>query len=538
MRTTTAGTTGTGGVRGTRGDVLLGFVGSVMLSIGTYGLADIPRNDATLANLGLAPMSYGHGKSLSWITFWLGVALLAIAWVRIGRALRSGSCTLDLRGTRLAVCAWAAPMLLAVPVFSRDVYAYLGQALVLAHGFDPYQDGPAHHAGPVVDSMAQIWAPTTSPYSPAFLLIARGVVGVAGENVFAGVLLMRLVLLVGFALALWALPALARRFGRSGRAALWLVLLNPLLLTHLVAGAHVELLMMGFLAAGLAVAVRGAPIAVGPLPAVSAPVYGLLLLGIAASIKITAAIAIPFVVWIWLAEYRNRDEAQGSVAPAAVVRIFAATALIPAAVFGLFTLWLGLGAGWINGLAWASKIINPFTIPSLVGQIITYAASPWQVWNQQEVLPVTRAIGTVVLGLTLVWLWWRFREDAHRAIAGVAWAMLALLLLEPSTLPWYYVWALVPAVAFVLPTRVQQLVVGISVYFLVVFQPDDSIAFYKPVESLIAIALAVLAAVSLVRRDPLRLGTACRRWLGLNPVKSDDAGTLAVVGNSTAGADQ
>lgn len=470
-------------------DAVLGFLGSLMLSAGTYGVADVPRNDATLADLGLAPMTYGSGKLLAWLIFWLGVALMVVAWIRIGRALLNGAGDLDLRGTRWTVCAWAAPMVFAVPVFSRDVYAYLGQAWVLAQGFNPYHDGPAHAPGPIVDSMAQIWAPTTSPYTPAFMLVARGVVAVTGENVIAGVFVMRLVLLIGLALSLWALPALAGHFGAPRRLALWLVLLNPMLLAHLVAGPHLELLMMGFLAAGVVVAVRGNPVA------------GLLLLGVAASIKITAAVAIPFVVWIWLDQLRARR----AVTPADRVGVFAATALIPAAVFGVFTLILGLGVGWLNGLTWASRIINPFSIPTLVGHLVTYVAAPLHVWNLQEVLPVTRGIGSVVLAILLVWLWWRFRSDSRAAVAGAAWAMLAVLLLEPSTLPWYYVWTLVLAVAFDLPLWVRQVVVGVSVFFLLTFQPDDSITFYKPVESLIALAVAVLAALALRRADPLRL---------------------------------
>lgn len=483
-------------------DAVLGFLGSLMFSVGTYGLADIPRNDSTLADLGLAPFTYGHGKTLAWLVFWGGALLMVIAWVRMGGALdtpsgrrTSGRAPLDLRRARWTVGAWAAPMVFAIPVFSRDVYAYLGQAIVLAEGFNPYLDGPAHHPGPAVDSMAQIWAPTTAPYTPAFLLLARGVVGVTGENVWAGVFLMRLVLLVGLALCLWALPALATRFGASPVMALWLVLLNPMLLAHLVAGPHVELLMMGFLAAGAAVAARGRP------------AVGLLLLGIAASIKITAAIAIPFVFWMWLDQLRTRRP----VTPRDRAGVFAASALIPAAVFGAFTLLLGLGVGWLNGLSWASRIINPFSIPTFAGHVVTYVAAPFRVWNLQEVLPVTRGIGSVVLAVLLVWLWWRFRADTRSAVAGAAWAMLAVLLLEPSTLPWYYVWTLVLAVAFPLPLWVRQIVVGVSVFFLIVFQPDDSILFYKPLETVIALALAVLAAVSLGRRDPLRLD-ALRRW--------------------------
>nr|WP_026919534.1 polyprenol phosphomannose-dependent alpha 1,6 mannosyltransferase MptB [Gordonia shandongensis] len=475
-------------------DALLGLVGSLLVFAGSYGLADVPRNDATLEGLGLAPMTYGYGKTLSGFAFWLGIALMVIAWVRIGRDHRR----MSLRATLTTIGAWTVPLMFAVPTFSRDVYAYLGQAAVLQHGFDPYTDGPAHNPGPIVDSMAQIWAPTTSPYSPAFMLLMRGVVGIAGDNVFAGVFLVRLVLLPGLLLTMWAVPRIAAHFGASRRLGLWLVLVNPMLLVHLVAGPHLELLMMGLLAAGVALVLDGRH------------VVGLLVLGVAASVKITAAIAIPFVLWIWIDHRRTarRTESPDAAEPvgfAERVRLFVATAGIPAAVFGGFTLTLGLGVGWINGLSYASRIINPFTIPIAVGHVVTYAVAPLTVWNLQEVLVVTRFLGSLALAVILVTLWWRSRGGERAATAAMAWAMFALLLLEPSTLPWYYTWVACIAVAFTLPMWARQWVVGVSVFFLITFQPDDSILFYKPLESAMALALSVLAAVSLRRRDPLRL---------------------------------
>ncbi|WFN91383.1 alpha-(1-_6)-mannopyranosyltransferase A [Gordonia sp. PS3] len=475
-------------------DACLGFLGVLLVVAGSYGLSDVPRNDATLADLGLAPMTYGHGKTLSGFAFWTGIALMVIAWVRIGRSPER----MSLRATMATVGAWTAPLMFAVPTFSRDVYAYLGQASVLMHGFDPYTDGPAHRPGPIVDSMAQIWAPTTSPYSPGFMLLLRGIVGITGDNVFAGVFAIRVALLPGLLLTMWAVPRIAAHFGASRRLGLWLVLVNPMLLIHLVGGPHLELLMMGFLAAGVALALEGRHVA------------GLAVLGLAISVKVTAGIAIPFVMWIWLDHLRKRRAADPAAPTPLIawrdrVAIFVATGAIPAAVFGAFTVILGLGLGWMNGLSYASRIINPFTVPIFIGHIVTYAAAPFATLNLQAVLVVTRAIGSVALALILVYLWWRSRRDERSAMAGMAWAMLALLLLEPSTLPWYYTWVACLAVAFTLPMWVRQVVVGVSTFYLIVFQPDDSILFYKPLETLMALAFAVLAAVSLRRRDPLRL---------------------------------
>jgi alpha-1,6-mannosyltransferase len=466
-------------------DSVMGFAGAFAVTIGTYGLADVPRNDATLADLGLAPMTYGHGKTLSGVVFWLGVTLMIWAWVRIGRAPHA----MSLRATVTTVLAWAAPLMLAIPVYSRDVYAYLGQAMVLADGFDPYQDGPAHGPGPIVDSMAQIWAPTTSPYSPAFMLLARGVVAVTGQNVFAGVIAFRIVLLPGLLLALWAVPKIAAHFGASRRRGLWLAVLNPMLLIHLVGGPHAELLLMGVLAAGVALVLDGRHI------------LGLLVLGCAGSLKVTAFIAVPFVVWIWI-DHLRRERA---VSVRDGVGVFAATAAIPLAVFGAFTAVLGLGIGWTNGLTFADRIINWFTLPSLVGHVASYVLAPFHVWNLQAILPVTRLIGQVVLAALLVWFFFRGRGDERSAMKCMCWAMFAVLLLEPSTLPWYYSWVTVLVVAFTLPMWARQTIVGASAFLLIVFQPDDSIVFYKPVETLLALALSVLAAVALRRADPLRL---------------------------------
>ncbi|MGC4934952.1 alpha-(1-_6)-mannopyranosyltransferase A [Gordonia sp. DT30] len=483
-------------------DLRVGLLGSILVCLGGFSVADIPRNHPGLSSLGLDAITYGHGKTLGAIVFWVGVAAMIFAWVRLGRQLCNpaipDSHTPSVATLRWTVLGWSVPLCLTVPLFSRDVYAYLGQGAVFVAGFDPYADGPAHHPGPVLDSMAQVWASTTAPYGPMFMAITRGVAEVSGGHVLTGVWLMRLVLLPGLLLSLWAIPRLATHFGASPKAGLWLALLNPMVLIHLVGGPHVELLMMGVLAAGLALTVQGRHVA------------GLTVLGLAVSIKVTAGVAIPFVLWIWLSHIRS----QRPVTPTDVARVLAVVIAVPVAVFAAWTAALGLGLGWLTGLGWADQIINWFTLPTAAAHLVTLLAAPFTSLNLWPVLTVTRAIGAVSLAIILVILWWRFRRDERSAMAGLAWAMLAVLILEPSTLPWYYTWVLVVAVAFTLPGWVRAVVVGISTFMLIVFQPDDSIVFYKLPEVLLAAALSVLAAVSLVHPDPLRLGQGARRLWG------------------------
>ncbi|MCX2963863.1 alpha-(1-_6)-mannopyranosyltransferase A [Gordonia aquimaris] len=476
-------------------DLLLGTAGSVAVCVGSFGVGDIARNNTVAQDLGLSMITYGHGKTLFGTIFWLGVATMIIAWVRLGRTLlaaRGSSARAALptvRTMQTGVLMWAAPLAVAVPVYSRDVYAYLGQGAVFREGFDPYADGPAHHAGPLLDSMAQVWASTTAPYGPFFVGVTRVVTEITGDHAILGVYAMRLVLLPGLLLALWSIPRLANHFSASPQSGLWLAVANPMILIHLVAGTHVELLMMGILVAGVALAVSGRHAA------------GLAVLGIAISIKVTAGIAIPFVVWIWLAHIRARRPARVTD----VAGVFAAVIVIPVAVFTVWTAVVGLGLGWLTGLGWADRIINWFTVPTLAAHVVTIVAAPFTALNLQPVLTVTRAVGAVVLAIILVALWWWGRRDERRAMAAMVWAMLAVLLLEPSTLPWYYTWVLGLAAAFTVRPRICAVVVFVSTFMLIVFQPDDSILFYKLPETLLAIALSALAATALLRPDPLRL---------------------------------
>lgn len=489
---------------GMRGDLVLGTAGAALVCVGSFGVGDIARNNPVAQDLGVAAITFGHGKTLFGTLFWIGVATMVIAWVRLGRSVAgpsSGPQTVpSLRTLRRGILAWAAPLAIAVPVYSRDVYAYLGQGAVFREGFNPYSDGPAHYPGPILDSMAQVWATTTAPYGPLFVGLTRAVTEVTGDHVILGVYAIRLMLLPGLLLMLWAIPRLAEHFSVSPQAGLWVVAANPMVLIHLVAGSHIELLMIGLLVTGVTLTVTGHHRS------------GLAVLGLAVSVKVTAGIAIPFVLWIWLSHLRSEGR---QVRIRTIVGVFAAVAAIPLTVFGIATAAVGLGVGWLNGLAFADQIINWFTLPTLAAHVVALIAAPFTALNLVPVLVITRAVGAVVLAALLVTLWWRYRRDERTAMTGMVWAMVAVLLLEPSTLPWYYTWALSLAVALTLPERVRALVVGVSTFMLIVFQPDDSIVFYKVPEVLLALALSLLAAISLRRPDPLRLGVAARRvWNG------------------------
>ena len=155
---------------------------------------------------------------------------------------------------------WMLPLLVAPPMYSKDVYSYLAQSQIARNGLDPYRVGPAPGLG--LDhvftlSVPSLWRETPAPYGPLFLWIGRGISELTGENVVAAVLCHRLVVLAGVGLIVWATPRLARRCGVAEVSALWLGATNPLLFMHLVAGIHNEALMLGLMLTGTEFALRG-----------------------------------------------------------------------------------------------------------------------------------------------------------------------------------------------------------------------------------------------------------------------------------------
>src|SRR4030095_10973261 len=153
---------------------------------------------------------------------------------------------------------WSAPLVLAPPMFSRDVYSYLAQGALVWQGLGPYAVGPAAlGAGhPLTAQVHPLWLDTPAPYGPVFLALAAAVVGLSGTHIVVGVLGMRLSALASVAALALAIPRLAARHRVDAGRALWLAVLNPLVLLHAVAGAHNDALMTALLVLGLLLAAK------------------------------------------------------------------------------------------------------------------------------------------------------------------------------------------------------------------------------------------------------------------------------------------
>ncbi|MEU8894320.1 alpha-(1-_6)-mannopyranosyltransferase A [Nocardia sp. NPDC048505] len=494
---------------------LMGFVGAVMITFGGFGAGSVRKVDPLLESWHLSWLRFGHGLVLSSMVVWIGVLLMITAWVRLGRTTigtgdRVGA-DVTLNELRAIVGIWVFPLLFAVPMFSRDAYSYLAQGALLRDGFDPYAVGPVANPGVLLDNVSAVWTSTTAPYGPIFLLLARGITAITGDNVVAGTIGLRLVMLPGLALMMWAVPYLTKHLGGKPTVALWLAVLNPLVLIHLIGGVHNEMLMVGLMCAGIALVLERHHVA------------GIMVVAIGVAIKATAGIALPFLVWIWMLHEKEKRAAERLGKPTDDPAVIDTDAAAPsrdmphpafvfakiaglgllafAAVFAAATLIAGVGIGWLQALQGSNKIINWLSLPTAIAEIVALI-SPLE---RAPVLDITRLMCELALALTLVLVWWRFRHSEREAVLGITIAFVAIVILSPAALPWYYSWPLALAAGFALSTRTLMVLVGLCTWLMLVFTPDGNIGLYNFWHVAAATFAAVVAALSLRKVDPLRL---------------------------------
>lgn len=467
------------------GTVLLGVAGSVLVAAMAVGAGGILVTDPLITGGPLAWIRYGHGRDLATVALYVGVGLLVWAWVRLGRDVLAGTATMQ--HVQVAGAVWVAPMMLSPPLFTRDVYSYLAQGALALRGLDPYQLGPAKlPPGALADNVHYVWQTTPAPYGPLFILIAKTMNRVTGENLILGVIGLRLVLVTGLAVLLIALPKLADQLGGNPTVALWLVIANPMTVVHLAGGPHNDLLMIGLLAAGTL------------LVLVNRPVGGIALVTAAMAVKASAGIALPFLVWVWAARLPGGRRAQLLQAGAGSLAVFGS-------VFTSITVLSGVGLGWIPALNAPSLIVNWMSLPTAAGQLTHTLATPFAGVSDHPFIVVCRLLGSGVFLAILARQWWLAREGGPAAIRRAALVLLWAALLAPATLPWYLTWGLVLSAAFPWPRRSLAWAVAGSTWLVLCTYSTGEDAFSAWPYQLGMVIAALVAGSALLRRDPLGL---------------------------------
>ena len=123
-----------------------------------------------------------------------------------------------------------APVLLSHDAFSYVDYARLG----VKHGLDPYVNAP--DAAPADPAFAHVtWTETPSAYGPLFTLATYPL---AWLPIWLAVAVLKAVAAVSVLGLAWIVARLAGRRGIDPARAAAFVALNPLVLVHVVGGAH------------------------------------------------------------------------------------------------------------------------------------------------------------------------------------------------------------------------------------------------------------------------------------------------------------
>ncbi|MFF5217932.1 polyprenol phosphomannose-dependent alpha 1,6 mannosyltransferase MptB [Micromonospora sp. NPDC000442] len=392
---------------------LMGGVGTALLAVAGCGAGALPVRDA------LWWTALRHADRPALVVGYAGLTLLTLAWWWAGRDLRRPGRTPDntarARGAAVTLACWVGPLLLAPPMFSRDVYSYLAQGAMVLADLDVYRVGVAHLGGHLAAEVPQMWQQTPAPYGPVFLSLAAGVSWFTGGHLALGVLTLRLVALAGVTLLVINLPRLAQHCGVDPAAALWLGVLNPLVPLHLVAGAHNEAVMLGLLVLGLRLAL--------------ADRFGAatVLVTFAALVKVPALLGL-LVVGALAARRLGVGRA--------VVRVVGLTV-----VSGVAVTWAsGIGYGWMDALA-TPVYRHSWSVSTALGRGAQRLAETLDL--DLGAAPMRAGVLLGLLGLLAVAVvaWHQRRRLGPPYAVGLV--LLAVALLGPATRPWYALWGLV-----------------------------------------------------------------------------------------------
>ncbi|MBO4252488.1 polyprenol phosphomannose-dependent alpha 1,6 mannosyltransferase MptB [Streptomyces griseorubiginosus] len=437
---------------------VLGLAGTAFLALGGETAGALPVQEL------LAPANVRAALGLVGVYF--GVVILIAAWVLLGRLVR-GAEPPSPRSLLLVLATWSAPLLIAPPLFSRDVYSYLAQGAMVDAHIDVYANGPAQLGGPLADEVAPLWQHTGAPYGPVFLAVASHLSDLTRGQLPAGLVGMRLVALLGVALMAAALPRLARHSGADPAAALWLGALNPLVLLHLVAGAHNDAIMLGLLGVGLVAALG------------RWPVLGAVLVTLAALVKAPAALGLAAVVVLQVRAGRHPARAVLTTGAAAAATTVAATALA------------GTGYGWIGALDTPVSAHN-WALTSLLGRATGALLEHLGSDLAPLALPVWHVLGLAVTVLVIAAIWWRLRP---RPVYALGLSLATVAAFGPAIRPWYALWGLFLIAAAAPTTSVRHRVAAVTGVLALATLPSGG-----PVDTgqlVLAVSGGVLAVVVL-----------------------------------------
>lgn len=419
-----------------------GLWGMVLLAVGATTPAFLPPGAWLLEHFGLQWLEGGASRVLSTGLILGGLALLLHAWLRLRPTPDQPTAPTS---------AWfllSLPLLLAPPLFSRDAYSYAAQGLIVQRGMDPYTTAPISVPGEFADNVDPMWLYTPAPYGPLALQMQHWVVDLTFGNAYVAAVAMRVPAMIAVAVLALALPALAERLGRSPQAARWLGVLNPLVLMHLVGGAHNDAVMIALVALGLWLAADGR---IG---------WGALSIAAAAGFKQTAVFAL-----IAVAVFAARRTWGPGHTVAQYLREAVKVGILALTGFIVLTAVSGLGWGWIQNMSVPMQLrslLAPATLVGSIAEVLLRAMGDPAA--AETAVPLVRALVAVLCLLVVLWLALRV---APRHPIGASTAAFAVFVVGgPVVQPWYVLPVLALLGASAAGRRYIQVAVWVTIFLV------------------------------------------------------------------------
>jgi hypothetical protein len=377
---------------------------------------------------GIDAASGPHAGLAFYAGLWVALALYVVVLVS-ARAL-------PVRVLLGAVAGLHVLFLLAPPLLSQDVFSYIAYArLGVEHGLNPYVHFPFEIGGDPVYGYAGSKA-AVSAYGPLFTLLTYPLAPLGVASAFWVLKVVAAAASLGVVGLVWRA---ARALGRDPVVAASAVGLHPLVLCHVVAGAHNEALVLLVTMAGVLLWLRGREAA------------GVVVATLAAGLKASAALVVPFLV------VARRDRGRLAMAAAASV---VATGALGIAVFGSHAL------DAFSLIGSNQDRTSKFSLPYKVAQLLAVVFGG----NRLDYRDAVRFVFAAAFALAFAWLLLRAWHGTIETLDAIGWATLAILAASAWLVPWYILW-LLPFAALSRDRRLQLGTLAMSAWMLAIGVP-------------------------------------------------------------------
>jgi alpha-1,6-mannosyltransferase len=419
------------------------------------GLWAEPGSNVVLATAGGSPdwllgplqplgASFADG-ALGGPLFYAGLwAAMLLYCAVLARATRLG-----LRTVAGAIAGAHVLFALAPPLLSQDAFSYIAYArLDVVHDLNPYLHSPSEIPGDPVFPFAGS-KDFTSVYGPLFTAATLPLAETSVPSAFWALKAIAALASLGVVALVWWC---ARRLGRDPRLPALAVGLNPLVLVHVVGGAHNDALTVLLWMGGIAALAGARPMREATAGALTA---------LSGAVKASAGIVAPFM----LIGARQRLRL---IAGAAVAVLAVATVAVVAFGDGALESLAALNDNQDRTTRWSLPQRSADALAALsggsAGSIVDYTRAVFLILFLAVVVLLVRAA-------------WRRRAEAAGWIAPAGWATLALLVASAWLVPWYAIW-LMPLAALAADRRLLVASIAFCAYMMVIAMPLEPFSPY------------------------------------------------------------